>query len=286
MAAVFHRQTEPYSSHEAGDSIYDHSGEKVKTSVLGFAIALTLGFSAIELVAGWLGNSLALVGDAGHMVTDSMSLLFALVANIFSRHGADEDHSFGHGRLEALAAFVNGIVMSGVIVWIVIEAGKRMMNPEPVSGGSVMMVATIGLVVNIGVAWSLSRDKKNVNTRAALVHVMGDLLGSVSAILAGFIVWMGGPTTRCSRTLWPASSSARQSGSSKSRPGCCWMPCRKVWSTKRWVTRLPRCPVSCGCMTFTSGRWPRGTPRSRLTSTSRTLITGPRCSTRSGIRWP
>ena len=104
MAAVFHRQTEPYSSHEAGDSIYDHSGEKVKTSVLGFAIALTLGFSAIELVAGWLGNSLALVGDAGHMVTDSMSLLFALVANIFSRHGADEDHSFGHGRLEALAA--------------------------------------------------------------------------------------------------------------------------------------------------------------------------------------
>lgn len=194
MAAVFHRQTEPYSSHEAGDSIYDHSGEKVKTSVLGFAIALTLGFSAIELVAGWLGNSLALVGDAGHMVTDSMSLLFALVANIFSRHGADEDHSFGHGRLEALAAFVNGIVMSGVIVWIVIEAGKRMMNPEPVSGGSVMMVATIGLIVNVGVAWSLSRDKKNVNTRAALVHVMGDLLGSVSAILAGFIVWMGGPT--------------------------------------------------------------------------------------------
>ena len=190
MAAVFHRQTEPYSSHEAGDSNYDHSGEKVKTSVLGFAIALTLGFSAIELVAGWLGNSLALVGDAGHMVTDSMSLLFALVANIFSRHGADEDHSFGHGRLEALAAFVNGIVMSGVIVWIVIEAGKRMMNPEPVSGGSVMMVATIGLVVNIGVAWSLSRDKKNVNTRAALVHVMGDLLGSVSAILAGFIVWI------------------------------------------------------------------------------------------------
>ena len=178
MAAVFHRQTEPYSSHEAGDSIYDHSGEKVKTSVLGFAIALTLGFSAIELVAGWLGNSLALVGDAGHMVTDSMSLLFALVANIFSRHGADEDHSFGHGRLEALAAFVNGIVMSGVIVWIVIEAGKRMMNPEPVSGGSVMMVATIGLIVNVGVAWSLSRDKKNVNTRAALVHVMGDLRDS------------------------------------------------------------------------------------------------------------
>ena len=265
MAAVFHRQTEPYSSHEAGDSIYDHSGEKVKTSVLGFAIALTLGFSAIELVAGWLGNSLALVGDAGHMVTDSMSLLFALVANIFSRHGADEDHSFGHGRLEALAAFVNGIVMSGVIVWIVIEAGKRMMNPEPVSGGSVMMVATIGLIVNVGVAWSLSRDKKNVNTRAALVHVMGDLLGSVSAILA---------------------SSARRSGSSKSRPGCCSTPCRKAWSMKRWVTRSPRSQVSCGCTIFTSGRWLRDTPRSRLMSTFRTPITGPRCSTRSGIRWP
>ena len=188
------RQAEPYSSHCAGDSAYDHSAERVKGSVLGLAIALTLGFSVIELVAGLAGNSLALVGDAGHMVTDSMSLLFALIANIFSRKGADEDHSFGHGRLEALAAFVNGIVMAGVIVWIFIEAAGRIASPEPVSGGSVMLVAATGMVVNVGVAWSLSRDRKNVNTRAALVHVAGDLLGSVAAMLAGLVVWLGGPT--------------------------------------------------------------------------------------------
>ena len=188
------RQVEPYSSHHAGDSAYDHSAEKVRTSVLGLAITLTLGFSAVELVAGLAGNSLALVGDAGHMVTDSMSLLFALIANIFSRKGADEDHSFGHGRLEALAAFVNGIVMAGVIVWIFVEAAGRIMTPEPVSGGSVMAVAAIGMLVNVGVAWSLSRDRKNVNTRAALVHVAGDRLGSAAAMLAGFVVWMGGPT--------------------------------------------------------------------------------------------
>lgn len=187
------RQLEPYSAHGAGDSRYRHAGGRVKTSVLGAAIALTLGFSAVEAIAGLAGNSLALVGDAGHMATDSMSLLFALIANIFSRKGADEDHSFGHGRLEALAAFVNGIVMAGVIAWIFWEAAERLVNPQPVEGGSVMAVAAVGLLVNIGVAWSLSRDRKNVNTRAALVHVAGDLLGSVAAMAAGFIVWMGGP---------------------------------------------------------------------------------------------
>lgn len=188
------RQVEPYSSHEQGDSSYNHCSTKVKISVLGTAIALTLGFSAIELAAGLIGNSLALVGDAGHMVTDSMSLLFALIANIFSRKGADEDHSFGHGRLEALAAFVNGLLMAAVICWIFREAVGRILTPEPVSGGSVMLVAAIGLAVNLGVAWSLSRDRKNMNTRAALVHVLGDLLGSLAAITAGFIIWMGGPT--------------------------------------------------------------------------------------------
>ncbi len=183
-----------YSRHGSGDSAYDHSADRVKTSVLGLAILLTLGFSAVELIAGFIGNSLALIGDAGHMVTDSLSLLFALVANIYSRQGADEDHSFGHGRMEALAAFVNGLVMAGVIVWIVYEAAQRLTNPQPVSGGTVMGVALVGLLVNVGVAWSLSRDRKNVNTRAALLHVIGDLLGSVAAMLAGFIVWMGGPS--------------------------------------------------------------------------------------------
>ena len=93
-----------YADHSRGDCSYDHRGEEVKLSVLGLAVALTLGFSAVELFFGWMSNSLALIGDAGHMATDSASLFFALVANFISRKGVDANHSFGHGRVEVLAA--------------------------------------------------------------------------------------------------------------------------------------------------------------------------------------
>lgn len=181
-----------YSAHSRGDSAYNHSADEVKLSVLGVAVVLTLGFSAVELVGGWLSNSLALIGDAGHMATDAASLLFALIANFISRKGADADHSFGHGRIEVLAAFLNGLVMLGVVGWIFYEAVQRLSDPPAVAGGSVMTVAVIGLCINIGVAWSLSRDKKNLNTRAALLHVMGDMLGSVVAIAAGALIYFGG----------------------------------------------------------------------------------------------
>ena len=184
--------TNKYSGHEQGDSRYDHSAEKVKLSVLGVAVGLTLSFSIIELIGGLWSNSLALIGDAGHMVTDSASLFFALIANLLSRKGADADHSFGHGRVEVLAAFINGIIMLGVVFWIFVEAIERLENPPTVQGESVMLVATIGLLINIGVAWSLSRDRKNVNTRAALIHVMGDLLGSLAAIISGAMIYIGG----------------------------------------------------------------------------------------------
>ena len=129
-----------FSSHGRGDSHWLHAAEKTKTSVLGFAVALTLSFSVIELVGGLWGNSLALIGDAGHMVTDSASLLFALVANKIAQKGADDDHSFGHGRVEVLAAFINGLVMLCVVGWIFFEAVSGIMTPEPVSGLSVMWV--------------------------------------------------------------------------------------------------------------------------------------------------
>jgi cobalt-zinc-cadmium efflux system protein len=183
-----------FLSHERGDSAWEHNAEKTRTSVLGFAVALTFSFSAIELVGGLIGNSLALIGDAGHMVTDSASLLFALIANRLAAKGADAGHSFGHGRYEVLAAFINGLVMLGVVVLIFKEAVTRILTPEPVSGLSVMTIAAVGLVINVLVAWSLSRDKKNLNTRAALIHVMGDLLGSVAAIVAGLVIALGGPT--------------------------------------------------------------------------------------------
>ena len=182
-----------FSSHGQGDSLYNHATQQVKTSVLGVAVLLTLGFSAVELIGGLLSNSLALIGDAGHMATDAASLLFALVANWLAREGADSHHSFGHARIEVLAAFVNALIMFIVLGWICFEAIDRLTNPHEVSGGSVMLIATIGMFVNFAVALSLSRDKKNVNTRAALVHVLGDLLGSVAAIISGAVIYFGGP---------------------------------------------------------------------------------------------
>lgn len=194
MSQTQRTKQQALSSHSHGDSELDHSAQKVKTSVLAVAVVLTLGFSVAEFVGGFLSNSLALIGDAGHMLTDSASLLFALIANWLSRSGADDHHSFGHARIEVLAAFINALAMFVVIGWVFYEALDRFTNPPAVSGGSVILIASIGLFVNIGVAWSLSRDRDNLNTRAALVHVLGDLLGSFAAIIAGTVIYFGGST--------------------------------------------------------------------------------------------
>lgn len=194
MSQIQKTKQQALSSHSHGDSELDHSAQKVKTSVLAVAVILTLGFSFAEFVGGFLSNSLALIGDAGHMLTDSASLLFALIANWLSRSGADDHHSFGHARIEVLAAFINALAMFVVIGWVFYEALDRFTNPPAVSGGSVILIASVGLCVNICVAWSLSRDRDNLNTRAALVHVLGDLLGSFAAIIAGTVIYFGGST--------------------------------------------------------------------------------------------
>lgn len=160
--------------------------------VLGGAVALTLGFAAIEAVTGFLANSLALIADAGHMVTDSMALGLALFAQMLARRPPSPRHSFGFGRSEALAAFINGLAMLGVVGWILYEAAQRFVDPPEVRGAMVFVVAAVGLCINLAVAWLLSRDQGNINTRAALVHVMGDLLGSVAALVSGAVIYLSG----------------------------------------------------------------------------------------------
>lgn len=181
------------SSHGLDDAAGNHSARAVKKGVLLTAVVLTLGYAIIELIGGLWSHSLALIGDAGHMATDSISLAFALLANILAMRGADSHHSYGHGRIEVMAAFINALFMLGVIAWIFIEAYERFMEPPQVAGAPVIGIAGIGLLINVAVAWSLSRDRTNVNTRAALIHVLGDLLGSVAAIAAGIIIYFGGP---------------------------------------------------------------------------------------------
>ena len=179
-------------AHKKGDAKHTHSKQVSNQNLLFIALVLTLGFSGVEGAAAYFANSLALISDAGHMVTDAAALGLALLAQIISRRPPSPKHSFGFGRAEALAAFVNSIAMLALVVWIVIEAISRFYDPHKVDGMTVTVVAAIGLVMNLVVAWVLSRDKKSVNTRAALVHVMGDLLGSVAALIAGVVIQLTG----------------------------------------------------------------------------------------------
>jgi cobalt-zinc-cadmium efflux system protein len=181
------------SAHGRGDSAYTHRSPAARSNALAVAVALTFGYALIEVAGGLWSGSLALLADAGHMATDSAALLFALAANVIARRPVSDRHSFGLARVEVIAAFVNAIAMVAVVVWIFVEAFHRIRAPVPVKGLGVFAIAFIGLAVNILVAWSLSRDRDNVNTRAAFLHVLGDLLGSVAAIAAGVIIYFGGP---------------------------------------------------------------------------------------------
>lgn len=179
-------------SHKRGDAAHSHRRETSNVSLLGIALAITFTFAIVEAIAGYLAGSLALLSDAAHMVTDAAALGLALFAQIISRRPPSARHSFGFGRAEALAAFVNAIAMLVLVAWIIGEAITRFYTPHTVDGEMVAIVAAIGLVMNVIVATILSRDKKSVNTRAALVHVMGDLLGSIAALISGIVIYFSG----------------------------------------------------------------------------------------------
>jgi cobalt-zinc-cadmium efflux system protein len=179
-------------AHLDGDARHAHFIEARSQTALAFALGLTLLFAAIEAFTGFASNSLALISDAGHMVTDAAALGLALLAQVIAKRPPSARHSFGFVRAEALAAFVNSLAMLALVGWIIIEAAHRLATPEPVKGGVVLVVAGIGLVINLLVAWVLSRDEQTINTRAALVNVLGDLLGSVAAIAAGAIIYFTG----------------------------------------------------------------------------------------------
>ena len=179
--------------HDPNDAKRGHARASARFSVLGTAIALTAGFAVVEAVGGVLAGSLALLSDAAHMGTDALSLLLALLAQIWAKRAPTSRHSYGHGRIEALAAFLNSLAMLGLTVWIAAEAITRFTSPKDVQGVVVIWIAALGLAVNIVVAVVLSRDEQDLNVRAALVHVMGDLLGSLAALLAGVVILYGGP---------------------------------------------------------------------------------------------
>ena len=179
-------------AHLDGDAAHGHFIEARSQKALGIALAMTILFAIIEVVTGFMSNSLALISDAGHMVTDAAALGLALLAQLIAKRPPSHRHSLGLVRAEALAAFVNCLAMLALVAWIVYEAAQRLAHPQPVQGGVVLVVAAIGAAINLVVAYVLSRDSDSINTRAALVNVMGDLLGSVAAIAAGAVIYFTG----------------------------------------------------------------------------------------------
>jgi len=165
-------------------------GNKRKLAV---AAALTGGFMLAEVVGGVVSGSLALIADAGHMLTDFASLLLALGAVMLSRRPATWKRSYGYDRFSVLAAFVNGLSLFLIAAWIFYEAIKRFREPVEVLGGLMFWVALGGLAVNILAFWMLTRGEgSNLNVRAAALHVLGDLLGSVGAIVASIVIMLTG----------------------------------------------------------------------------------------------
>ncbi len=164
-------------------------GEAAASRRILFAMILTASFMIVEVIGGVLSGSLALLADAGHMLTDSMALGLAWAAFMVSERPADQRRSFGYHRFQILAAFVNGLTLLFIVGWILIEAVSRMLNPVPVAGGTMLVVAVLGLIVNLVSFWILhSGDQDNLNLRGAALHVLGDLLGSLVAIVAAVVI--------------------------------------------------------------------------------------------------
>ncbi|MDH3636934.1 MAG: cation diffusion facilitator family transporter [Gammaproteobacteria bacterium] len=169
--------------------MHNHHTHNIDERRLRWALILTAGFMVIEVVGGIISGSLALLADAGHMLTDSAALGMAWLAARWSRRPADELRSYGYHRLQILAAFVNGMGFIALVIWICIEAMARLFTPITVQGDVMLTVAAVGLLVNL-VAFAILRGQhsENLNVRGAAVHVLGDLAGSVAAILAAVVI--------------------------------------------------------------------------------------------------
>jgi len=174
---------------------HDHLHGVTDQHRIGWAFVIIALFMAIEVVGGLLSGSLALLADAGHMVSDSAALGFSWLAIHYGRRPATARLSYGYKRLEILAAFVNGCALFVIAAWIVVEAVRRFAAPVPVIGTTMMIVAFAGLVANL-VAFVVLHggNRANLNLHGAWLHVLGDMLGSVAAIVAAAVIVFTGWT--------------------------------------------------------------------------------------------
>ncbi|MGI8723783.1 MAG: cation diffusion facilitator family transporter [Methyloceanibacter sp.] len=182
-----------HDSHDHGHA--RTHGSDANERRMGYAALLTGAFVFAEVAGGIVSGSLALLADAGHMLTDFASLALAWFAFRLARRPADWRRTYGFDRFQVLVAFTNGIALFAIAAWIVYEAIERLSATPHVSGGIMVVVATLGLAVNLGAFWLLQgADRENLNVRGAAIHVLGDLLGSVAALIAGAVILATGWT--------------------------------------------------------------------------------------------
>lgn len=202
MTHDHHAHGHPHRGHHHDHGHHGHSHDHAHAAVtadserrLLLVMLMTGGLMVAEFVGGLVSGSLALMADAGHMLTDTLALALAWLAFRLGRRPTDTRRSFGYHRLQVLAAFVNGLMLFAIAGWIVVEAAQRLMEPEPVMGGTMLAIAVLGLVGNIAGFLVLHHgDRDNLNVRGALLHVLGDLLGSLGAIAAAGVILATGWT--------------------------------------------------------------------------------------------
>lgn len=173
------------------DMGHDHGHGASTRARLSIAFGIVATVLVLEVVGAWLSGSLALLADAGHMASDAIGLLVALIASVWATRPATDRHTFGFRRVEVLAALVNGVLLSVVAVVVAIEAVSRLTAPDlhAPAGIPMLVVAAVGLVANV-VAFLVLRggDRQSLNLRGATLEVLGDLLGSVAAVIAAVVL--------------------------------------------------------------------------------------------------
>jgi cobalt-zinc-cadmium efflux system protein len=199
MATHRHEHTHASAAHGAGsrEHAHDHAHahEHHGTRVLAWACGLTFAFMIVELTGGLLASSLALLADAGHMLTDAAALALAWAASHIGARRADARRTFGYQRMRVLATFINGCALLFIVAWIAIEAIQRLITPQPVDAITVIWIGSIGFAVNLLVFALLRRGHAHdMNIAAATLHVIGDLFGSLAAVVAALIIFFTGWT--------------------------------------------------------------------------------------------
>lgn len=182
-------------AHDHGAQGHSHGTEVTAGNERRIALvfALTAGYAVVQAIGGWWSGSLALIADSGHMISDAAALLLALVAYRVARRPADAQQTYGYHRVRVLAALANGATLLLLVAWIIWEAVSRISAPVEVMALPMLIVACIGLCVNLIGAWVLyAGERGDSNLRGALLHVMGDLLGSVGAIAAAIGIMLTG----------------------------------------------------------------------------------------------